>query len=153
MDLPEQMREAMVAHARFAYPEEGCGLLASAPGDDGPSLRMVYCLTNATRSPTRYTVAPNEHFRAMRHAESNGWELTGVFHSHTHSAAYPSPTDVQGALEPDWLYVIVGLSDPGAPDVRAYRIRDGHITEEELVVVDDRREPARTSATTSAVGP
>ncbi len=146
MEIPRQICEAIVAHARFAYPEEGCGLLASGVDGTGAvsDLRMAYCLTNATRSPTRYTVAPNEHFRAMRHAEANGWELSGVFHSHTHSAPYPSPTDVAGALEPDWLYVIVGPTDVESPEIRAYWIRDGKIIEEPLTVVDGRRRPART---------
>ena len=106
MDMPEQVRDAMIAHARFCYPEEACGLLACDP--DG-RVRMVYALTNAEHSPVAYTVDPAEHLKAMRHAERNGWELAGVFHSHTHSPAYPSPTDVARAVEPDWVYVLVSI--------------------------------------------
>lgn len=130
VELPRPILDAMVQHARFAYPEEACGLLAS----DGSGLRMAYCLTNVMASPTRFTVDPTEHFRAMRHAEGNGWDLSAVFHSHTHSAAYPSPTDVAAALEPDWLYVVVSLRDQVRPEVRGYWIRDGAVVEEPLVV-------------------
>lgn len=133
MDVPDQIRDAMVAHSRFAAPEEACGLLAA---DADGRLRMAYCLTNVRHSPTRFTLDPTEHFRAMRHAEAHGWVLAGVFHSHTHSAAYPSPTDVAAALEPDWLYVIVSLSDLRHPDVRGYWIRDGKVLEEPLVPVE-----------------
>ncbi len=130
MIVPDQIREAMVAHARFCYPEEACGLLA-ADGDG--RLKMAICMENADRSPTRYTLDPTEHFRALRYAEANGWELTGVFHSHTHSAAFPSPTDVGLVADPSWLYVIVSLGDLQKPEVRGYWIRDGRVAEEPLV--------------------
>jgi proteasome lid subunit RPN8/RPN11 len=120
--FPGEMVAAMVAHARFAAPEEACGLLAADPSGQW---RMVYCLTNRESSPYRFTVDPNEHYRAMRHAERNGWEIAGVFHSHPKSAATPSATDVAGALDPDWLYVIVSLQRPDVPEVRSFRIRDG----------------------------
>ncbi len=133
MRLPRQIYDAIIAHARFEYPNEACGLLAA---DTDGNLRMAYCLTNRDSSPTTYTVDPTEHFRALRHAERSGWELAGVFHSHTHSAAYPSPTDVRQAMEPDWIYVIAGLRDLHDPDVRGYWIRNGKVSEEALVTTD-----------------
>lgn len=142
MEIPHQIHEAMVAHARFCYPEEACGLLAA---EERGELRMVYCLTNAEHSPTTYTVDPTEHFKALRHAERQGWELVGAFHSHTHSVPYPSPTDRTMALEPDWVYLIVGLADLRKPQVRGYFIRDGQVSEEQLVVSEsqDRRRSTR----------
>lgn len=129
MRVPALIYEAMIAHARFEFPNEACGLLAA---DETGALRMCYSLTNADGSPVSYTVDPNEHFRSLQHAERNGWELAGVFHSHTASPPVPSSTDRRQALEPDWLYVIVGLAEFSAPEVRAYRIRDGVVTEEPL---------------------
>lgn len=131
--LPPQMREAMVAHARFAFPEEACGLLAT---DGHGALRMVYCTTNIERSATRFTVDPTEHFRAMRHAERNGWEIGGSFHSHPTSPALPSRTDIAGALEPAWVYVIVGLARPDRPEVRAFQIAAGDVVERPVVEID-----------------
>lgn len=136
MQIPRQIRDAMVAHARFTYPEEACGLLAV---DDEGRLRMVYCLTNAEHSPVSYTLEPAEHIKALRHAERMGWRLGGVFHSHTHSGAYPSRTDVARALEPGWLYALVSLVDEDAPEVRAFWIQDGDIDEEALVVHDGEK--------------
>ncbi len=127
--VPESIHQAMIAHARHCYPEEACGLLAGYP--DG-RLTMAYPLTNAAHSPVNYVVDPAEHFGALRHAESNGWELVGVFHSHTHSPAYPSPTDVALAVEPDWLYVLVGMERMDTLSVRGFRIRDHQITEKIL---------------------
>jgi len=120
-----QVRDAMVAHAHFCLPEEACGLMAV---DDGGTIRMVYATTNVDRSAVRFTVSPNEHFRAIRHAERQGWAIAGSFHSHPASAAYPSATDVAGALDSEWLYVIVGMGN-GAPDVRGFRIADSKVSE------------------------
>lgn len=132
VELPAPIREAMLVHAYNCHPEESCGLLAGEPG--GP-LRMAYPLTNALHSPTNYTIEPTEHFRALRHAESAGWELVGVFHSHPHTGAYPSATDVRLAPEPEWLYVLVGMEILAEPVVRAFRIHDGEVTEEDLELV------------------
>lgn len=126
--VPSQILEAMLVHADNCHPEESCGLLAS----DEVGLRMAYPLTNELRSPTNYTIAPREHFRALRHAEANGWQITGTFHSHPHTNAYPSPTDVQLAPDPAWLYVVVGMETRDAPVVRGFRIMDGQIQEETL---------------------
>jgi len=130
LDIPAQIYEAMMAHSRFTYPEEACGLLAA---DEDGRLRMVYCLTNAEHSASSYTIEPTEHFRALQHAESRGWELVGAFHSHPQSAAFPSATDLRLAAEPDWIYVIVGLGDP--PGLRAFYLQAGSINEATLRVV------------------
>ena len=69
-----------------------------------------------------------------------GFELLGVMHSHTHTDAYPSPTDIDQAPDPTWHYVIVSLRE-AEPVLRSYRIAgDGKV--EEPVVVE--RRPAVT---------
>ena len=118
--LPDQIRRAILVHADNCAPNECCGLLAS----DERGLRFAYPLTNTDPSPVSYTVDPDEHFAALNHAESMGWWLSGSFHSHPDSAATPSMVDVQSALEPGWVYVIV------SPDeVRAFRIVDNKTSE------------------------
>jgi proteasome lid subunit RPN8/RPN11 len=95
--------------------------------DDEGRLTFAYPLTNADPSPVSYTIDPDEHFQALRHAESRGWEIAGVFHSHPGGPATPSMIDVQLALEPDWLYLIAA---PG--EMRGFTIRAGTIEEVEL---------------------
>ena len=131
MRLPSLIYEAIIAHAQFEFPNEACGLLAA---DETGALRMCYSLTNADPSPVSYTVDPTEHFRSMQHAERNGWDLVGAFHSHTSSVAFPSATDRRQALEPDWLYVIVGPVTAASPDVRGFRIDGGVVTEQSLEI-------------------
>ena len=75
---------------------------------------------------------PKEHLQAIRDADASGWEIVGTFHSHPHTVGFPSVTDVTLAPDPSWLYVLVGMEEYDSPTVRAFRIRDGEITEEEL---------------------
>jgi proteasome lid subunit RPN8/RPN11 len=91
---------------------------------------------NADASARTYTVDPKDMLAAMRAADSRGEEIVGVWHSHTHTDAYPSPTDVRQAVDPAWFYVIVSLRN-GAPVVRSYRIRDGRIAETAIEVVGE----------------
>lgn len=127
--LHPEIVEAMLAHAENCHPEESCGLLAS---DAVGRVRMAYPLTNSLRSSTNYTIEPREHFKALRHAERQGWDISGVFHSHPHTQAYPSPTDVQLAADPTWLYIVIGMEDRDHPLVRGFRIVAGAIHEEAL---------------------
>jgi len=120
----------MVAHCWTGLPLEACGLLAGT-GDD---VSVCYPTANVAESALVYTVDPKGFLRADRDAEGRGLTILGVFHSHTHTAAYPSPTDVAQAPDPGWRYVIVSLAD-GAPVVRSYRIVDGNIDEEPVVLL------------------
>jgi proteasome lid subunit RPN8/RPN11 len=122
--LAEQIRRAILTHADNCAPDECCGLLAA---DDEGRIAFAYPLTNAAPSPVSYTVDPDEHFHALRHAESRGWVIAGVFHSHPRGPATPSVIDVQTALEPEWVYVIA-VTD----EVRGFRIREGTVEEIEL---------------------
>ena len=117
----------MVAHALDGLPDEACGLLAGAPGSD--EAVVFYPCRNAAESSKVYTIDPRDHLRADRDAEGRGLEIMGVVHSHTHTEAYPSPTDVAQAPVPEWHYVIVSLRAE-SPSVRSFRIVDGEITEE-----------------------
>lgn len=124
--LAAEIVEAMIAHAYTCHPEESCGLLA---GPSAVDIRMAYPLTNALHTHTNYTIEPSEHIKALRHADRHGWELVGVFHSHPHTRAYPSPTDVRLAMEPDWLYVLVGMERFDRPAIRGFHIREQQVDE------------------------
>jgi [CysO sulfur-carrier protein]-S-L-cysteine hydrolase len=125
--LPRTVHDQMVAHCLTGLPDEACGLL----GGDLATGEAVTCYPtrNLAASATLYTVDPKEHLRADRDAEVAGLSIIGVFHSHTHTEAYPSPTDVSQAPDPFWHYVLVSLRDI-EPVVRSYRIVDGLIAEE-----------------------
>ena len=123
--------QQMIGHAYDGLPDEACGLMAGNPVLG--RVEKFYATRNAAASSRIYTVDPKEHLRADRDAEDHGIEIIGVMHSHTHTEAYPSPTDVNQAPDPTWHYVIVSLKRE-SPVLRSYRIVDGTITEEPVVV-------------------
>ncbi len=129
MRLPALMAAEILSHSRAALPNEACGLLGGERGE----VRRVYCIANADASPVSYTIDPTGHFAALTDAERSGWELIGAFHSHVDGPAYPSPTDVAGAAEPDWVWLVVGPMAE-SPLIRAFRIEAGEVFEEELVI-------------------
>lgn len=129
----------MVSHCLEGLPEEACGLLSG----DAQTSTVVTChpVRNVAASARIYTVDPRGHLRADREAEAAGEEILAVFHSHTHTDAYPSATDVAQAPDPGWHYVLVSLRDVH-PVVRSYRIHDGQVEEESVVVCPYHAEEA-----------
>ena len=123
LTFSQQAYAEMIAHAYAGYPLEACGLLV---GSGSRVDRFVPC-TNEAASARIYSIPGKEMLRAERQAEDDGLAVIGVFHSHTHSEPYPSPTDVAQAPDPEWHYVIVSLKRE-APETRSYRIVDGQIS-------------------------
>ncbi|HET9730696.1 MAG TPA: M67 family metallopeptidase [Acidimicrobiia bacterium] len=128
--LARSHHATMIASAYDGLPDEACGLLLGPMVDGEPTgvVTEARACRNADASARTYTVDPRDLLAASRAAEAVGAEIIGVWHSHTHTDAYPSPTDVAQAVDPAWLYVIVSLRD-NVPVLRAYRIRDGVIGE------------------------
>ena len=129
LHLDTQTRDALVAHAWSDFPYEVCGLLGIRP--DGSV--AYYPITNAERSMTYYVMEPRELLRAMREIEDEGWRLV-IYHSHTHTQAYPSRTDIGLAAYPEALYLIVSLQDRDAPELRAFTILGETVAEVPVVV-------------------
>jgi proteasome lid subunit RPN8/RPN11 len=145
--LPANVRDLMIAHCLDWYPLEGCGLLvgpapvtsvtdgaAGGVTSRGPArVTSAVPTDNEAASSRVYTVPSVAMFRAERDAQEHSEELVGVWHSHTHTDAYPSPTDIAQAPDPGWHYVIVSLRDV-EPTLRSYRVVEGTVTEEQVEV-------------------
>jgi [CysO sulfur-carrier protein]-S-L-cysteine hydrolase len=124
----------MIGHAYDGLPDEACGLLGGQPGRRQVEV-FVPC-DNADASSRTYSIGPSGWQRADDVLDPLGLEVIGVMHSHTHTEAYPSATDVDKADNPllaGWHYVIVSLKDP-EPVLRSYLIEGGKITEEAVVL-------------------
>ncbi len=130
LDTPTWDR--LVEHAWSDFPYEVCGLLGVRP--DGSIAH--YPIENAERSVTYYTMDPKPLLRAMREIEDEGWEFA-IYHSHTHTQAYPSATDIRLAAYPEATYLIITLQDRDRPEVRGFRILDGEVSEREVRVRDE----------------
>ncbi|GIU97058.1 MAG: CysO-cysteine peptidase [Actinomycetota bacterium] len=130
-ELDEGLYAEIVAQGLREFPNECCGLIA-ANGDGRPV--KVFPMRNADASPVTYRLDGREQLRAFEEMEANDWELWAIYHSHTHSEAYPSETDVRLAFYPEARYIVLSLADRERPVVRSFFIRDGEVQEEELTI-------------------
>jgi len=131
MRIARSLIDELIAHAREDLPNECCGMV----GGSDERARSVVPVANAAASPLRFEMDPQGQYNALKQIEDAGDELLAIYHSHTKSAAYPSQTDVNQAVNwPDAIYVIVSLEDPGAPDVKGYWLKDLRIADAELIV-------------------
>jgi [CysO sulfur-carrier protein]-S-L-cysteine hydrolase len=112
--------EAVTRHARQAYPNEGCGLLAGR----GVASRFIP-MANISGEPARYEMDPAELIAAFRAIREAGEELVAIYHSHPHGPESPSRSDIERAYYPDAAHLIVSLSDRESPRTAAFRIVDG----------------------------
>ncbi|MEN9300569.1 MAG: hypothetical protein RLZZ254_350 [Actinomycetota bacterium] len=129
--IPQTVIDQIGQHVIAGYPHEACGLLVGK-GSLGEVLEF-HPTVNDAKSARVYTINPKQHLLIERDAEDRGLEVIGVVHSHTHTEAYPSPTDVAQAPDPTWHYMIVSLKR-GVPEPRNYRIVGETITETSLTI-------------------
>lgn len=129
IELPGDFVDRIVEQAREEAPNEACGLIAAR---DGAAVKLVP-MRNADQSPVTYRLDPKEQLQVFNELEDEGLDLYAIYHSHTASEAFPSATDIRLALYPEASYVLVSLAE-AEPVLRAFRILDGEVTEEELVV-------------------
>ncbi len=132
MQIARSLLGDVIAHARAEAPNECCGMIAAR---DGRAV-AVHRARNTAASPLRYEMDGMEQYKLQTEIEDAGLQLGAIYHSHTRSAPLPSQTDINLAFYPESLYLIVGLA-ADEPDVRAWRIVEGAVSEAELVVVDD----------------
>src|SRR5262245_29763777 len=132
MRIARSMLDEMIAQARAEAPNECCGIVGSR---DGQAVTL-YKARNARASPLAYDIDGRDLVRIYDEIDSNGEEVGIIYHSHTRSAPEPSQTDINLASPflPDAIYVILGVKDPDEDDVRAWRIRDGKVSEADLEV-------------------
>ena len=139
--IPASLVQALIDHARAGYPNEACGLvIGDRPAADGGRPLRFEATANKAASPYRYEIDPDDLYRLSVATDDADETFWAIVHSHTHTPAVPSPTDIGLAFYPDALYVLVSLADDqadpgtGTPSVRAWRILDGAVHEVALDV-------------------
>ena len=128
--IDEKYARQIVDHALEEDPNECCGILSGQNG----RVRKLYRMMNVEQSPYRYSMDGREMNTVLRDIDDQDWELQVIYHSHTHSPAEPSKTDIGLATYPDSYYLIVSLLDKANPDLRIFMIVDGEVSEEPVVI-------------------
>jgi proteasome lid subunit RPN8/RPN11 len=134
LELPQDMYNAMIDHARRDHPDEACGVITGVAGRPARFLEM----DNAARSPTFYEFDSAALLALYREMDDRDEEPYVIYHSHTATEAYPSRTDIAYASEPGAHYVLVSTREEfgTTAEVRSYRIIDGVVTEEEIQLAE-----------------
>jgi proteasome lid subunit RPN8/RPN11 len=136
VDISSDQLEQIVAHAREEYENECCGVVAVPIGERGHERARamgVRPARNIHKSPKRFEIDGKDAVKAVLDFESEGWEIGAIYHSHTHTRPYPSQTDINFSREwPGVEWIIVGLADPAAPEIRSYLIEEGKVREVEI---------------------
>ena len=152
MIFPPALRQELLEHAREGDPDEVCGILAGR----GDQIERVFRVANTAdtvgadsgvfrdrasgvatdgRKPVHYYMDPRDQLRVYNEIDDLQLDVIGYYHSHTHTEAKPSPTDIRLATDLSPYYVLVSLVDQ--PAVRAWRIHKNDPVDEtgELIEV------------------
>lgn len=131
------LRQELLDQARQGDPDEVCGILGgrsgvvervfavrntadAVPADSGVFRDRASGAATAGKRPVHYYMDPRDQLRVYNELDSLGLDVVGYYHSHTHTEARPSPTDIRLATDLAPLYVLVSLTHE--PNVRAWRI-------------------------------
>jgi proteasome lid subunit RPN8/RPN11 len=139
MKIASSLLDAVIAHALEDPKNEVCGVLAvAAEGAEEERVTRavdVHRAVNVHASPLKFEIDPSELLALYNTIEEHDLELGAIYHSHVRSAPYPSQTDIGFAANwPGVEWIIVGLSDGAAPEVRSYLIEGGRVREVALEV-------------------
>lgn len=130
LKLPKELFQQIVQQCLEELPNEACGILAGK----NCSAERVYAMANIDKSPQTYFMEAKEQLKVMKQIRSYSLEMLAVYHSHVTSGAYPSKHDVELVFYPELSYVIVSLKEKNNPFARSFRITEGQISEEELLI-------------------
>ena len=104
--LPESLWAQILAEARAAIPRECCGLVLGRRGGEGAAITALHPARNCAEDSERFEIAPEDHFTAQRAARVAGLDVIGCYHSHPDGMAKPSATDLAGAGEENFFWLI-----------------------------------------------
>jgi proteasome lid subunit RPN8/RPN11 len=131
ISIKRDVLEKIIAHAKADLPNEACGYLA---GNDN-TITLSYQLTNIDHSPEHFSFDPAEQFKTVKDVRNKGLQIIANYHSHPETPARPSQEDIRLAYDPAIFYFIISLAQ-NEPVVKAFRIVNGAVTNEELTITN-----------------
>ena len=130
LEIHEELLNRIIEHARQEYPLESCGILAGKAG----KITNFYSMINAKKRSSCYLMEPEEQLKVFLEIEKRGLELSAIYHSHPHTAAFPSQRDVDYAFYPDSLILIISLMERENRQIGAFQIEKGRIQKKTIKV-------------------
>ena len=134
MRIGRTLLDELIAHALEDPKNEVCGVVGVEAGSPARALE-VYRAINQHASALKFEIEPKELLELYNSIEDAGHTFGAIYHSHVRSKPYPSQTDIGFAANwPGVEWIIVGLTDGEAPEVRSYLIENGQVQEVALEV-------------------
>lgn len=137
MVINKEYLEEIIKHCQDEYPKEACGVVAGEIGHQSieKTVKKVYKMKNTSDAPeTCYFMESQEQFSVFKEIREMGYELLGIYHSHTNSPAYPSKRDMDLAFYPEAIYLIVSLQNFNKPEIKGFKIVEEEIKEEKIII-------------------
>jgi proteasome lid subunit RPN8/RPN11 len=120
ISLPRKLTNQLLHLAQLSPESEVCGLIGA---DSTGTPASCYPVENSAATPeTRFLLDASQQIEAMRQIRDKGETLFAIYHSHPHSPAQPSPTDIKEASYPDALHLIISLNTKGVLEMRGFKI-------------------------------
>jgi len=91
--LSRNQIEILTKHSIKNSPNESCAILFGSIDDDQVIIKEIFLTKNIENSPVNFTISNEELISAYQEAERKKLDVSGIFHSHPSSVAYPSSTD------------------------------------------------------------
>jgi proteasome lid subunit RPN8/RPN11 len=134
--IPRLIISKLIEHSLLEDPNECCGYLLG----NQEEVKEIFLSKNIHKTPiTRYTMDPLDMLEADNICEEKNLEILAIYHSHTHSQAYPSITDIKNAINSGWTdpkYILVSLVEKTRPIIRAYNISSDKVVNEIIIEHD-----------------
>ena len=93
--LTVQQQKILVDHAEREYPKESCAILFGHSSNGKVRASKIFLTENMDDTTDSFTIPEEQLIRAYDLAEKEDTCIVGIFHSHPHSEAYPSSTDME----------------------------------------------------------
>lgn len=113
--LPSDLRARIEQESHAAFPRECCGLIEGVRAHGTARALALHPARNIASARDRFEIDPTDHFAALKAARANGRTLIGCYHSHPGGQAAPSTTDLAGAGEEGFLWLVAALGAAGGP--------------------------------------
>ncbi len=127
--ITREIVEEMIKHARKEYPRECCGMLAGKE----QTITKLFKTKNIAESEDLYELDPLEQVKAFEEIDRLSLKILGVYHSHPDHPCYPSGLDISQAFYSDTLFIIISLLDFDNLEIRAFKMFEGEVVEEEII--------------------
>jgi proteasome lid subunit RPN8/RPN11 len=123
--ITEEKFAFIAKQCESTYPNECCGILFGKFEDGIKFIYEVIPMRNQNvESPqNRYLIPPDEILKSERHAQENGFDILGYFHSHPDKKARPSEFDREHAW-PWYSYVIVSVMNGNAEGIGSWQLAE-----------------------------